>query len=176
MIDQQDPVQQKNSSSTDQRSNYVGPIADPGLAMLREQVKNIMIPLLIKVFHIKLELQQASSPPSRLQSRQPEEKVKELLEQIQKLDCDLQLMIGWCQSCKNQVQKVIQEVEQESKIQSPIYSASSADPMLQKSFSDAVAGRQQSLSNARLLTGESPKNDTQGYQEKNPWWNRIFKR
>jgi len=176
MIDQMSQAEQKSNSTPDQRSSYIGPISDPGLAMLREQVKNIMIPLLIKVFHIKLELQQASSPPSRFQTKQPQDKVKELLDQIHKLDDDLQLMIGWCQSCKNQVQKVLQEVQEESKPASQIHSASSANPAVQKSFSGAVADQQEAIKNVKPLASEPGSKDSDSYQEKNPWWNRIFKR
>lgn len=166
------------ATAPDTRSCSIGPISDPGLAMLREQVKNIMIPLLIKVFHIKLEAQQASSPPSRLQSKQPEEKVQELVQQLEKLDEDLKLMIGWCQSCRNQVGKVLSEVNTELKTPSPIHPPMETNPAVHKSFTDALANQQETLRKAKSLhtSKESSCPDSSSTDEKNPWWDRFFKR
>lgn len=167
----------ETASASDTRNCSLGPISDPGLAMLREQVKNIMIPLLIKVFHIKLEAQQASSPPSRLQSRQPEEKVQELVAQLDKLDEDLKLMIGWCQSCRNQVQKVLSEINEELKAPSSIHSGFETNPAVQKSFTEAVANQQESLKKAKALHHqEEDSSESSAAHEKNTWWDRFFKR
>lgn len=166
------------TATPDGRNCSVSPISDPGLAMLREQVKNIMIPLLIKVFHIKLEAQQASSPPSRLQSKQPENKVQELVLQLEKLDEDLKLMIGWCQSCRNQVGKVLAEVNTELKPPSPIHSPMETNPAVHKSFTDALASQQEAVRKAKSLhtPKESSCPNSPPVDEKNPWWDRFFKR
>ena len=146
--------------------------------MLREQVKNIMIPLLIKVFHIKLQVQQASSPPSRLQAREPEEKVKELIFQLDKLDEDLKLMISWCQSCRNQVNKVLSEADAELKVPSSIHSGFETNQALHKSFTDALAGHHESLKKAKSLDKAPIEEDDPSSldtPEKNLWWDRFFK-
>ncbi len=43
-----------------------GTLSDPSLIQLRDQIKKVMIPLLIKTFQFKLELSQSLSLPSRL--------------------------------------------------------------------------------------------------------------
>jgi len=169
-----DPV----DAISDARNSSVSPLSDPGLAMLREQVKNIMIPLLIKVFHIKLQVQQASSPPSRLQAREPEEKVKELIFQLDKLDEDLKLMISWCQSCRNQVNKVLSEADEELKVPSPIHSGFETNPAVHKSFTEALAGHHENLKKAKSLDLPLTDEDYPLFSdtpEKNLWWDRFFK-
>ena len=59
MIEEQTQTSDPIDPAGETKSSSIGPLSDPGLAILREQVKNIMIPLLIKVFHIKLQVQQA---------------------------------------------------------------------------------------------------------------------
>jgi hypothetical protein len=175
MIEQTSDTEKQIDPTSDTRSNYVGPLADPGLAMLRETVKNVMIPLLIKVFHVKLEVQQASSPPSRLQNKQPEHKVDDLIGQLSKLDEDLQLMIGWCQSCRNQVQKVITEVHQECKSPSPIHSAIHTNPAVQKSFTEALAGQNEQLKKANSYCSVTETQAASSLiEKKEKWWNRFF--
>ena len=48
--------------------SQAGAINDPSLNQLRDQIKKVMIPLLIKTFQLKLELNQSLSLPSRLQN------------------------------------------------------------------------------------------------------------
>ncbi len=172
MVEQAD----SKTSHADTRASYVGPISDPGLAMLREQVKNIMIPLLIRVFHIKLEVQQASSPPSRFYSKQPEEKVQELIDQLHKLDQDLQMMIGWCQSCRSQVQKVTTEVDQELKPRSQIHSVVSSNPSVQKSYTEAISSHQDTCNQTRTLPSTTEDDSAPSSLSHKPsWWDKILK-
>lgn len=90
------------------------PLHDSGLSQLKEHIKNTMIPLLIKIFQIRLEVQQASAPTSRLHSQNPSLKTSlpELIEQLQRLDEDLKLVQVWSQSCRAQVEKVMSEAKQ----------------------------------------------------------------
>src|ERR1700722_14549625 len=44
-------------------------VAEFGLSNLREQLKSVMIPLLIKIFVLKGEAIQARNPPTRLQNQ-----------------------------------------------------------------------------------------------------------
>ena len=178
MIEEQTQTSDPIDPAGETKSSSIGPLSDPGLAILREQVKNIMIPLLIKVFHIKLQVQQASSPPSRLQAREPEEKVKELIFQLDKLDEDLKLMISWCQSCRKQVNKVLSEADAELKVPSSIHSGFETNQALHKSFTDALANHHESLKKVKSFDKAPPDEDdpsSADTPEKNLWWDRFFK-
>jgi hypothetical protein len=85
--------------------------SDADLSQLREQIKKIMIPKLIRVFELKLAAQQASMPPSRLLGNTPDKnKIEEILDQLTSLKDDLQLLGLWCKSCQNQVDKALEEI------------------------------------------------------------------
>jgi arginyl-tRNA synthetase len=162
---------------TDIKNCSISPISDPSLAMLREQIKSIMIPLLIKVFHIKLEAQQSSSPPCRLTNKVSESKVEELKSQLENLDEDLRMISVWCQSCRNQIQKVLDEIKVDFKT-SIIKSGFTTNPNVQKSFSDALASQKEELkkSAATMLPQESSdEQKTANESTRHPWWNRFFK-
>ncbi len=90
--------------------------SDPNLSQLRGQIKKVMIPLLIKIFELKLAAQQAKMPPSRLQKKQ-EESSEEILSQFKSLQEDLSLLQVWCASCQKQLEKALREtgaVEEEA--------------------------------------------------------------
>ncbi len=87
------------------------PLRDPGLSQLQGQIKNVMIPLLIKIFQLRLEVQQTTSPPSRLQSSKPKVSLDDLISQLNRLDEDLKLLNIWNQSCQTQIAKVLQEAK-----------------------------------------------------------------
>jgi TolA-binding protein len=95
------------SSSTSPASKE----SDLSFSGLKEHVKKVMIPLLIKIFELKLAAQQAKTPPSRLQKKsdQPPEAIQE---QLLKLSEDLKSLQLWCQSCQNQIQKALCETEE----------------------------------------------------------------
>ena len=82
---------------------------DSSLNQLQGQIKNVMIPLLIKIFQLRLEVQQTNSPPSRLQNAKPKASLEELIEQLSQLNQDLKLLQNWNQSCQMQIEKVLQE-------------------------------------------------------------------
>ena len=88
------------------------PPKDPGLSQLQGQIKNVMIPLLIKIFQLRLEVQQTTSPPSRLQSSKPRISLDDLIGQLLRLDEDLKLLHIWNQSCQTQLEKVLHEAKE----------------------------------------------------------------
>ena len=138
--------------------NASASFSDPGLSQLRKQIKNIMIPLLIKVFHLRLEVQQTKAPPSRLHSKEPKPALTELIDQLKKLDEDLAILQGWSQSCRSQIEKVLSEAEQGS--QPPtnhIQAEGKGNPAVEKSFQKAVKPISQPST-----------------QIKRPWWRRVL--
>jgi hypothetical protein len=159
--------------------NYTqaGTIADPSLGGLRDHIKKIMIPMLIKIFQLKLELSQSISLPSRLQ-RMDKDSPDTTLSEIKKLDEDLKLLILWSQSCRNQIGKALSLPDEEQKgSMNPTASHASHNPGVSKSFSDAVASQS---SRYRI---EDPKHtasgepaDMQPATSKTSWLKKMFHR
>ena len=116
------------------------PLSDHGLSQLREQIKNVMIPLLIKVFQLRLEVQQTATPPSRLQSQKPKASLPELIEQLELLDNDLKLLQIWNQSCHTQIEKVLLEAHKEIpfSLTNSIKTKQDMNPSVHKSFQKAM--------------------------------------
>lgn len=86
--------------------------SDADLKDLREQIKRIIIPKLIRVFELKLAAQQIASPPSRLTApRQSTTKFAEIRSELVKLSEDLQLLQIWCESCQKQIARASEEVD-----------------------------------------------------------------
>lgn len=85
--------------------------SDADLSLLREQIKRIMIPKLIRVFELKLAAQQASMPPSRLMGNRPDlGKLQEIQNELDTLKNDIQLLLAWSENCLKQVDRAIEEV------------------------------------------------------------------
>jgi hypothetical protein len=121
-------------------STQPGNVQDCTLGSLREMIKNAMIPLLIKVFEMKLAAQQAQTPPSRLQ-RHPQESLDKIREQLEALHQDLNLLQLWCESSQKQIVKALKETE-EPHTASSLHTASSehrSNPAIEKSFTDAFS-------------------------------------
>ncbi len=154
--------------------SQTGSLNEPALSQLRDQIKKVMIPLLIKTFQLKLELNQSLSLPSRLQNLKNRRSPDEVMEQLRTLDSDLKMLLLWCQSCQSQIQKALSvpEEEQKNKVTIP---SSSANPAVAKSFSEAVTAQssffqQQSASEkAKNLSENSPLSSPR----KN-WWKRLL--
>ncbi len=86
--------------------------SDADLSSLRDQIKKIMIPKLIRVFELKFAAQQAITPPSRLTGHRPDSsKLLEINQELAKLSEDLKLLQLWCESCQTQVKKAVDEVQ-----------------------------------------------------------------
>lgn len=84
--------------------------AEPTLSQLRGQIKKVMIPLLIKIFELKLSAQQAKSPPSRLHRTRPES-LEDVSHQLEALKSDLNVLHLWCASCEKQIERALKEIE-----------------------------------------------------------------
>lgn len=83
-------------------------IHDTALSQLREEIKKVMLPLLIRVF----ELKQASMQqlPSRLQ-KTVEVSHEEIRRELTVLQEDLHRLSLWCKSSQNQVNKALRELD-----------------------------------------------------------------
>ncbi|MBX9923424.1 MAG: hypothetical protein K2Y01_04880 [Rhabdochlamydiaceae bacterium] len=116
---------------------------DSSLNQLQGQIKNVMIPLLIKIFQLRLEVQQTNSPPSRLQNAKPKASLEELIEQLSQLNQDLKLLQNWNQSCQMQIEKVLQEANDRipSSFSTSIKANYPVHPAVQKSFQGAMLAK-----------------------------------
>jgi hypothetical protein len=116
---------------------------DNGLQQLQGQIKNVMIPLLIKIFQLRLEVQQATSPPSRLQNAQPKASLEELIEQLSELSQDLKILQSWNQSCQMHIEKILQENRDgiPSSFSSTVKTDQRIHPAVQKSFQGAILSK-----------------------------------
>lgn len=119
------------------------PLKDPGLSQLQGQIKNVMIPLLIKIFQLRLEVQQTTSPPCRLQSSKPKMTLEELISQLNRLDEDLKLLHIWNQSCQKQIEKVLREAKEGTlpSLGNSVQKDYKMNPAVQKSFQGALLCR-----------------------------------
>jgi hypothetical protein len=112
-------------------------VADPNLKHLRGQIKKVMIPLLIKIFELKLAAQAAKTPPSRLQKKM-HESPEEIFHQLDQIESDLKLLNLWCVSCQKQLEKAKKEIEEIGKPPQLHTSEQTPNPAIGKSFSEAV--------------------------------------
>lgn len=85
-------------------------ICDPQLSELKDKIKQVMIPLMIRVFELKLTTQLVNCPTSRLINK-PEQPTDEIRLQLEQLKEDLKLLLLWVQSCQKQVDKTLAETE-----------------------------------------------------------------
>jgi len=152
------------------------PPKDPGLSQLRSQIKNVMIPLLIKVFQIRLEVQQTTSPPSRLQSSKPKVSLEDLTQQLNLLNADLKLLHIWNQSCQKQIEKVLNEADQgySTSFSNSIKQDYKIHPSVQKSFQGALlSGREKTQPKAPLSFWKQCLKHTSFLYRKIALWHRT---
>jgi hypothetical protein len=126
--------------------SQMGSIQEPSLNQLRDQIKNVMLPLLIKTFQRKLE--------STFSSRQ-EGSIDEAQEQLKTLDQDLKNLLLWSQNCRSQIQKALSLSEQQKSIAAT--TSTKSHPSISKSFTDAIAKQ-----HLREFTSKT-------------WWKKFFK-
>lgn len=154
--------------------SQTGPLNEPALSQLRDQIKKVMIPLLIKTFQLKLELNQSLSLPSRLQNLKNRRSPDEVIEQLRTLDNDLKMLLLWCQSCQSQIQKAlsIPDEEQKNKVTIP---SSSANPAVAKSFSEAITA-QSSFFQQQPAAEKAKKNslDSSPISHRKNWWKKLL--
>ncbi len=152
----------------------VGSLNDPSLSQLRDQIKKVMIPLLIKIFQLKLELNQSLSLPSRLQSQKSNRSPEEILEHLRTLDNDLSLLLLWCQSCRNQISKALNTPEEEQK-NTVATSPSATHPAVAKSFSEALSAQAsffQQQSTQENINGALKAPSSSSSQK--TWWKKLL--
>lgn len=151
-----------------------GSLSDPSLSQLRDQIKKVMIPILIKTFQFKLELNQSLSLPSRLQSPKNQHSPDEIQDQLKTLDNDLKMLLLWCQSCRSQIYKalIVPDEEQKNTVTAP---TTSAHPAVAKSFNEAVSAQrsffQQQSANEKKGT---PFPYAAGSQAQKSWWEKLL--
>ncbi len=115
-------------------------IIDPGLSQLREQTKNVMVPILIKAFQLKSEAGQLNEPPSRLYSVKPTSSLKEVISQLTSLEEDLKLQQLWIESSRHQIGKILTEIQEDSSTEEPIKNSSIKKPFPLKSWWRKIFG------------------------------------
>jgi hypothetical protein len=157
--------------------SQVGQLSDPSLTQLRDQIKKVMIPLLIKTFQFKLELNQSLSLPSRIQSQKNHRSPEEIIEQLKTLDNDLKMLGLWCQSCRGQIQKALVTPEEEQKNKVALSPVASTNPAVAKSFSETVSAQssffQQNYTEKKVE--ESPL-DTHPSPLPKRWWEKLMRK
>ena len=151
-----------------------GSMEDLSLNQLRDHIKRVMIPLLIKSFQLKLELSQAISLPSRLQAARQKQSSEEIISQLKQLDKDLQVLVLWCQSCRNQVQKSLVLPEEENKSLATPQMTSIANPAVSKSFSEAIGGSGTLCSSSTTFPSVSEQRQKGEEKSKRKWWKRFL--
>jgi hypothetical protein len=151
-----------------------GQLNDPSLIQLRDQIKKVMIPLLIKTFQFKLELSQALSLPSRLQSQKNQRSPEEITEQLKTLDNDLKVLFLWCQSCRSQIQKALATPEEEQKNTVALPTIATANPAVSKSFSEAVSAQSSFFQQQTHMDKEEEKPiDSDPSPSQKTWWEKL---
>lgn len=106
------------SAIEDSLMQAAGAVSEPGLSQLQEQIKSVMIPLLMEIFSLKEAAQECNSPPTRL-SISPTMSRQEVEGRLEKLKEDLLSIQRWTQHCVTRVQQVLSET-QEQQIISPV--------------------------------------------------------
>lgn len=167
-----------SSHSCEEKSTHfaqAGMLNDPSLSQLRDQIKKVMIPLLIKTFQFKLELSQSLSLPSRLQSQKNQRSSEEIIEHLKTLDNDLKVLLLWCESCRSQIQKALCPLEEEQK-NAVTASASTPDNIaVSKSFNEAVSA--QSSFFKQQIPQEKEKeslSDLSHAPAPKTWWEKLI--
>jgi endoglucanase Acf2 len=168
-----------DSNSIEEKTSHftqAGQLNEPSLIQLRDQIKKVMIPLLIKTFQFKLELSQSLSLPSRLQSQKNHRSPEEILEQLKTLDNDLKVLFLWCQSCRAQIQKAFVVPEEDQKNTIALPTPDDSHCAVSKSFSEAVSAQtsffqQQQPVEAKPLEPSSPS--AQPISPKS-WWEKLM--
>lgn len=96
-----------NSLAKAEKANgfsQIGTMQDPSLSQLKEQIKNIMLPLLLKIFQLKIHVNQEIIIDTQTSTGDDEESS---IQKLKLLDNDLKMLIRWCQTCIKQMQEVM---------------------------------------------------------------------
>lgn len=162
-------------TSPDEKSvhfSQLGSIQEASLAQLREQIKKVMIPLLIKTFQCQLDLISFSQEDSSSEDVQ-DTPLKEAYAQLRTLDHDLKNLQLWCQSCRSQIQRALTppDEEQKTRIATPDLKA---HPGIAKSFSKAMAVKScpEELSSSPCQESSSPPSPSLP----KAWWKILLRK
>lgn len=113
--------------------SHAGIIHDPSLSQLREQIKKVMIPLLIKIFQTQLDLSYRAHTKDAVAKENS-------VEQLKTLDNDLKVLLQWCQSSRQHIQKALSMSENEPEAETDFSTALfSANPHISQSFHEIVS-------------------------------------
>jgi hypothetical protein len=162
------------SSDSSQHFAQAGTLVDPTLSQLRDQIKKVMIPLLIKTFQFKLELSQSLSLPSRLNTKKNQRSPDEIIEHLKILDSDLKILLLWCQSCRSQIQKALNASDEDLKtpVTTPTPPANTA---ISKSFSEAVSAQSSFFKHSPTPEKEPELFTTMTEPSlPKPWWKKLL--
>lgn len=133
---------------------------DRSLEELRDHIKKVMIPLLIRTF-------QFSNESVMIPKSQENSKGSSLLDasaQLKALDNDLKNLQLWCQNCRGQIQKALTPSGPQKAV--PVIQASS-EGLSRKKFINLIAGR------VFRSRPSSPRTDP--CKRAPSWWRRFIK-
>ncbi len=82
------------------------PLSQKGLSELRQKIKEVMLPLLIQIFHLRNAKQ--DQIPSRL-TLEPDGKGEEATQQLLLLQQEITQLSHWCTSCLAQIERALSE-------------------------------------------------------------------
>ncbi len=96
-----------NSLSKEEKATYfsqIGTMQDSSLTQLREQIKNVMLPLLLKVFQLKIHINKEI-----MLDALPiiESDGESIVHKLKLLDKDIKTLMMWCQACIKQIQEAL---------------------------------------------------------------------
>ncbi len=152
-----------------------GSLHDPSLSQLRDQIKKVMIPLLIKTFQFKLELNQSLSLPSRLQSQKNQRLPEEIAEHLKTLDNDLKVLLLWCQSCRSQIQKALISPADEQKSTVTAAVSASNHETVSKSFNEALSAQSSFFQQQNNQEKDKmPPSQSSGLSTTKTWWEKLI--
>jgi hypothetical protein len=115
-------------------------IINPDLSQLREQTKNVMVPILIKAFQLKSEAGQLAEPPTRLYSVKTKGSIKDVISELTSLEEDLKLQQLWIESSRLQIGKILTEIQEEPDSEKDIKKTSITPPSPLKSWWKKILG------------------------------------
>jgi hypothetical protein len=107
---QTQPLYTDHLKSTVQESQ-IASSEEPGAgSALQEQIKEVMIPLLLKIFSLKQEAELAQNPPTRLHNA-PTHSVELIRDELTQIATDLKMGEKWVRTCLSQVERAIREID-----------------------------------------------------------------
>lgn len=96
-----------NSLSKKEKATYFSQIRtmqDSSLTQLREQIKNVMLPLLLKIFQLKIQInKEIMLNPISITENNGES----IIHKLKILDKDIKTLMMWCETCIKQIQEAL---------------------------------------------------------------------